>query len=154
MADSNAESEAAALKSWYTNLLDQVVKEMIRLEAVSDSAVQAAPMWMLPNEMLIAKVWNISDQSDFIWTMSVDKFVADYIAGSLASSPREVAKHFSMKWQLDAERLLHSEQAKAADGKLDQRMKDYSDRLIRCAETLYELAERDEAWEELPPASG
>jgi len=148
MTESKADAEAEALKSWYTHLLDNVVKEMIRLKAVTGEAVQAAPVWMVPNQMLMAKVWGVTKEHDFIWTLSVDKLISDYIAGSLATTPRDVAKHFSMKWQMDADRLLNHPQVKGAGDKPDEKMQDFSNKLIQHAETLYDLANRDEPWEE------
>jgi hypothetical protein len=154
MTESNAAADKDALKSWYTKLLDNVVKEMIRLEAVTGAAVQANPVWMVPNEMLIAKVWGIDNESDFIWTMSVDKLISDYIAGSLAATPRDVARHFSMKWQMDADRLVNFEQSKTSGDKDVNRMKAYANKLIQYAETLYDLADRDEVWEERQSFAG
>lgn len=148
MAESKAAADAAALESWYKSLLDQVVKEMIRIKAVTGVAVQASPVWMVPNVMLIAKVWGIHNESDFVWTISVDKLIADYIAGSLAASPREVARHFSLKWQMDADRLLNFEKNKAPVGSTDTRMQVYSKQLIQHAESLYDLADRDDVWQE------
>lgn len=148
MAEPSADAEAEALKAWYTNLLDKVVKEMIDIKAVSDTAVQASPVWMIPNEVLIAKVWGVSKESDFIWTLSVDKLIADYIAGSMAASPRDVARHFSMKWQMDADRLLNHPQVKGSGDKPDPKMQEFSNKLVGYAETLFDLSNRDEPWEE------
>ena len=148
MADSTADADTKALEAWYKSLLDQVVQEMIRLKAVSGVAVQAAPVWMVPHEILIAKVWGINNEHDFVWSVSVDKLIADYIAGSLAATPREVARHFSLKWQMDADRLLSREHNKLAVEKPDARMQDFSNRLIKHAETLYEMANRDDVWQE------
>jgi len=148
MAESNAQADAEASKSWYTGLLDQVVKEMIRVKAVTGTAVQASPVWMVPNEMLIAKVWGVTNESDFIWTISVDKLISDYIAGHLAATPRDVARHFSLKWQMDADRLASFGQDAAANADVDERMKEYSGKLIQYAETLYDLSNRDHVWEE------
>lgn len=148
MAESNAGADAEAVKAWYTNLLDKVVKEMIDIKAITDTAVQASPVWMIPNEVLIAKVWGVSKESDFIWTLSIDKLIADYIAGSLAASPRDVARHFSMKWQMDADRLRNFEQNKASGEKPDERMQELSNKLVGYAEALYDLTNRDDAWED------
>lgn len=152
MSESEADAESKAIESWYKALLDKVVEEMIRIKAVSGVAVQASPSWMLPHRMLIAKVWGINSEHDFIWTISVDKFIADYVAGTLAPTPREVARHFSMKWQMDADRLLETERSKLAVEKTDEKLQAYSKQLIQHAETLHDLANRDEAWEQLPPA--
>lgn len=150
MSEKTPDKDADAIKTWYTKLLDNVVKEMISLSAVSGAAVQAAPVWIVPNEMLMAKVWGVGQESDFIWTLSIDKLIADYIAGSLATTPREAAKHFSLKWQMDADRLIAFANSKNPGGPPDQKMKDYSAKLIRYAETLYDLTNSDEAWQEHP----
>ncbi|MEJ2257222.1 MAG: DUF4826 family protein [Woeseiaceae bacterium] len=148
MAESAMKLDSEEVKAWYTKLLDNVVKEMISLKAVSGAAVQAAPVWIAPYEMLMAKVWGVGNEHDFIWTLSIDKLIADYIAGSLASSPREAAKHFSLKWQLDADRMSSIGQGHSMGDKADKALEDYSSKLIRYAETLYDLTTRDEVWEE------
>jgi Domain of unknown function (DUF4826) len=148
MVESNADADIKALESWYKSLLDQVVKEMVRLKAVQGAAVQAAPVWMIPHEVLIAKVWGVNHENDFVWTASVDKLIADYIGGSLAATPREVAKHFSLKWQMDADRILNVEKSKLAVENPDSKMWDFSNRLIQHAESLYEMANRDDVWQE------
>jgi len=103
---------------------------------------------MVPDRILIAKVWDVSNEKDFIWTLSVDKLISDHIAGSLAASPREVARHFSMKWQMDADRVANFGQANAADDKTREQMQAYSNQLIQQAELLYDLSGRDGIWEE------
>lgn len=153
MTKSNGDAEKDALESWYKPLLDHVVKEMIRLKAVTGVAVQAAPIWVLPNEILIAKVWSVGYENDFVWTISIDKLIADYVAGSLASSPRDVARHFALKWQMDADRIVNFKQNTSSGENVDERMQTYSKQLIQRAESLYELTTRDDAWQELPSLS-
>ncbi len=148
MAESKADDDAKALESWYKSLLDQVVKEMIRLKAVTGTAVQAAPVWMVPHQILIAKVWGLGHENDFVWSVSVDKLIADYVGGSLAASPRDVARHFSLKWQMDADRLMNRENSKLAVEKSDTSMRAFSQKLIENAEILYEMANRDDVWQE------
>ncbi|MDH3266907.1 MAG: DUF4826 family protein [Gammaproteobacteria bacterium] len=148
MTESNEDAEREALESWYKHLLDNVVKEMVRIKAVSGVAVQAAPMWVSPYQILIAKVWGVGHENDFIWTISIDKLIADYLAGSLATSPQQVARHFSLKWQMDADRLAALELNKTSGENADERMQAYSKRLIAHAESLYDLANRDEIWQE------
>lgn len=148
MSGSKTTADAEAVRSWYTELLDQVVKEMIRLKAVTGVAVQATPVWAVPQDMLMAKVWGVGKENDFVWTLSVDKFIADFIAGSLAASPRDAARHFSLKWQMDADRILGVEKSNTAGKKDRKRLRQYSNRLIRYAETLYDLSNRDEPWQQ------
>jgi hypothetical protein len=148
MTESNAEADAEAVRSWYTKLLDKVVKEMIDIKAVSGDAVQAAPVWMVPNQMLIAKVWGISKEHEFVWAISVDKLIADYVGGSLAATPQDVARHFAMKWQMDVDRLLSVDPDKAPGDVSSEQLKDYANRLTEYAEVLYELSEKDDVWTE------
>lgn len=148
MSGSKTTADAEAVRSWYTELLDQVVKEMIRLKAVTGVAVQATPVWAVPQDLLMAKVWGVGKENDFVWTLSVDKFIADFIAGSLAASPRDAARHFSLKWQMDADRILGVEKSNTASKKDRKRLRQYSNRLIRYAETLYDLSNRDEPWQQ------
>jgi len=148
MAEANADADAAALKAWYTKLLDKTVKEMIDVKAVTGDAIQAAPVWMVPNEMLIAKVWGISKEHEFVWAIAVDKLIADYVAGSLAATPQDVARHFALKWQMDVDRLLSVDPDQAPGNVTSEQMKDYANRLTEYAEVLYELANRDDVWTE------
>lgn len=148
MAGSDATADSDAVRSWFTKLLDQVVKEMIRLKAVTGVAVQAAPVWAVPNDLLMAKVWAVGKESDFVWTLSVDKFIADYVAGTLAATPRDAARHFSLKWQMDADRIQGVANSKSTSKKDKKRMHDYSARLITYAEMLYDLSGREEVWKE------
>ena len=97
MTESNADTTSEAPEEWFKPLLDKVVAEMIRLKAVTGVAVQANPVWMVPEEILMAKVWGVGYENDFVWTISVDKLIADYVAGSLAETPRDVARHFSFE---------------------------------------------------------
>jgi uncharacterized protein DUF4826 len=154
MIESNADTDQEALESWYKPLLDHTVKEMVRIKAVTGVAVQASAAWMLPYEILIAKVWGINQESDFIWSVSIDKFIADYVAGTVAPTPREAARHFSMKWQMDADRLLGMDEVKAPVAKPDLDLKAYSKQLIQHAETLYDLTNRDDVWEQLQTSAG
>ena len=50
---------------------------------------------------------------------------------------------------MDADRLLAKDENRAPVAKLDLDLKAYSKQLIQHAETLHELANRDDAWEQL-----
>jgi len=46
-----------ALLSWYKPLLCAVVLEMHARKVVAGTVVEACPVWIFPNQILIAKVW-------------------------------------------------------------------------------------------------
>lgn len=148
MTESKADTDREALRSWYKPLLDKVVREMIETKAVTGTAVEAIPVWMVPNEILIAKVWGISHKSQFIWTITVDGVITDHIKGSLAATPKEVARHFSLKWQMDADQLMDLAKNRAPVDNTDMHMEAYSKQLIQYAESLYDLANHDDVWQQ------
>jgi hypothetical protein len=56
------------------------------------------------------------------------------VGSAVATPPRDAARHFSLKWQLDAARNIEPALAET---------------LIAKAEALYELVEDESLWEEL-----
>ncbi len=141
-----APTDPEAVKAWYKKTLDGVVGEMLRTGAVSGVAVDAAPIWHVPYQILIAKVWDAQKKSSFIWTIAGEAAVTDHISGSLAASAQEAARHFSLKWQMDANRLREVARTSPDAQTNDAHMQAYTTKLIEQAEALYELACRDDIW--------
>lgn len=147
MTDPKLDAENEQLRAWYKAVLDTVVKEMIRTEVIAGPAVEATPVWAVQHRILIAKVWQATRKSSFVWTIAGQDWITDHIKGSLATNPRDVARHFSMKWQMDADRMLELAKTKAPDGKTQASVETVANKLIHQAESLYELVSRDEGWE-------
>lgn len=133
-------------QAWFKPLLDSVVREMIKTGAISGAAVEAAPVWGAPGTVLIAKVWDASNKSQFIWTIAGDNAVTDHIPGSLAANAQAAARHFALKWQMDADRLLQVAKNRGPVKGSEENMEAYTRKLISYAEALYDLAGRDDIW--------
>jgi len=146
MTESRSETEKEALKDWFKPLLDKVVQEMLKRNAVTGTAVEASPAWAFPNKILIAKVWGMGQKTRFIWTISGEDVITDYIAGSVATTPRDAAKHFALKWQMDADRLLTVGKNKGPTQDAQLQMGNYANKLIKDAESLYDLTDKEEIW--------
>ena len=146
MTESRSETEKEALKDWFKPLLDKVVQEMLKRNAVTGTAVEASPAWAFPNKILIAKVWGMGQKTRFIWTISGGDVITDYIAGSMAATPKDAAKHFALKWQMDADRLLAVGKNKGPTQDAQLQMGNYANKLIKDAEFLYDLTDREEIW--------
>ena len=131
---------------WFKPLLDSMIKEMLKKEAITGAAVEANPVWGVPDKLLISKVWDSSNKRNFIWTITGDEAVTDHIPGSLAVTAQEAALHFSYKWQMDADRLLEAAKAKSPDESSEAVINTYAKKLIQNAESLYDLASRDDVW--------
>ena len=145
-AATEAEAERVALKEWYKPLLDDVVQHMLKRKAVTGAAVEANPVWMFPYKILIAKVWGMGQKTRFIWTISGDGLVTDHIPGSMAASPKDAVRHISLKWQMDADRLLALDKGNQPVKDAQVHMGNYANKLIKDAETLYDLTQQEEIW--------
>ena len=150
MTESTAETDHEELKTWFTKLLYSVTREMIKIGAVDGAAAEAKPVWVSPYRILIAQVWEASQKSQFIWTISGENAITDHITGSMAETPREAARHFALKWQLDANRLLEVAKNKTGVENAQEHMEGYTDKLIQYAESLYNMVERDDVWKIKP----
>jgi hypothetical protein len=144
--ESSKKPHAAEHRSWYKKRLDQLVEEMLRSKAVSGAAVDATPVWAAPELVLLAKMWDASQRRNFIWAITGDGVVTDHIAGNVAATPQEAARHFSLKWQMDAERFLGMARGAGSSEKTTAQLEAFSKRLVASAELLYDFASRDELW--------
>ena len=131
---------------WFKPMLDDLVKKMIKIGAISGVAIDAAPVWGSENEILIAKVWDTANKSQFIWAITGELAVTDHIPGSMAVTPRDVARHFSYKWQMDADRLAEIANSDSQIANTSAIIQAQSKNIIQLAESLYSLTERDEPW--------
>jgi hypothetical protein len=127
-------------------MLDDLVKKMIDIGAISGVAIDAAPIWGSENEILIAKIWDTANKSQFIWAITGELAVTDHIPGAMAVTPRDVARHFSYKWQMDADRLAEMANTNSQIANTSANIQAQSKKIIQLAEALYSLTERDDAW--------
>lgn len=144
--NSNTGNDNDELRAWYKSELDSVVKKMIKNGTVTGAAVEATPVWAVPNEILIAKVWSAAQKSQFVWTISGSGAILDSVAGSVATNPRDAAKHFALKWQLNAEQIVRA--AKNTPMTLDSqgKLEAKAQEIIKYAESLFDLSARDDIW--------
>jgi len=148
MKEPNADTDMEAIKTWYTKSLHSLTREMIKVKAIAGPAVEAKPVWISPYKILIARVWEASQKSEFIWAITGENAVTDHIAGNMAATPREAARHFSLKWQMDADRLLDITRNRPTVEGTQENMETYTNQMIQYAESLYDMASRDEVWQQ------
>ncbi|MGH6947794.1 MAG: DUF4826 family protein [Kiloniellales bacterium] len=127
------EMTAERVAAWVRRKIAEAVEEFQK-RSIADSAVlEAKPAWAFPFNVVIGKVRGQRDDSHFFWTICGD-VPCDFLASSVAATPREAARHFALKWQLEAARQRGSEQAALADDR------------ERAAEALYDLVRDDVLW--------
>ena len=118
------------LSTWIKKNFDNAVEELTRRGVAEGLLVEAKPAWLLPFQILIGKMRERERPGRFLWFICGDT-PTDCIPGSHAATPREAARHFALKWQLDA----------SGEGVVDTE-------LSVKAGALYELVEADSFWKQ------
>jgi hypothetical protein len=91
------------LKAWVKTQLDAAVWKLIDQGGVESLLVEAKPAWALPFQILIGKIRPRDEPKEFEWFIC-GEVPTDFLKSTAASNPREAARHFAMKWQLQAAR--------------------------------------------------
>jgi hypothetical protein len=118
-------------KSWMREMTDLAVQGSGEMNIYEESLLEVRPEWALPNRLLLGKVRAQNNSRTFHWFIC-GEVPLDYLPGEVAVTPREVLRHFSMKWQLDAER---------SDDET------HSQELVENAEAVYDLADDERFWQ-------
>ena len=107
--------------------------------------VEAKPAWVLPFQILIGKIRAQGQSKDFVWFIC-GEIPTDFLESTAASTPREAARHFAMKWQLETAR--HQDQAaqESSATEPESGRQDPGEQLSEKAEALYELVEDTRLW--------
>jgi len=61
-------------------------------------------------------------------------------------NPRDVARHFSYKWQMDADRLAEMANSNSQIANTKENIEAQSRIIIQLAESLYAMTEQDDPW--------
>ena len=121
-------SREVKLNDWTAQSLAAAVQELLDRGITDDPLVEAKPAWVLPFQILIGKFREQGDEPSFWWFISGD-FPTDHVDFSVASSAREAARYFALRWQIRA-----ANDAEAGN------------KLAERAEALYQLTEDDRFW--------
>ena len=128
---------------WATSTLESAINEIITEGLFDDLFLQARPVWQMAGSLLIAECQAGEGR---YWLIAGNDSPTDLIVREAAVSAREAARHFALKWQLAAEKLKAREVPTPANFAADGLAKKVT-HLIRCAESLHELAEQTSIWE-------
>lgn len=119
----------AELQEWIEQHLDEAVHELTRKGLVAGIVVEAKPAWIFPFKVLIGRIREQGRAGAFEWFIRADGVPTAHAGSPVATTVREAARHFALRWQLDAARM-------EAGG----------DELAELAEALYRWVETPELW--------
>lgn len=125
---------AEQLDAWIKEQMKAAVPALIDLGLAEAAVVEARPAWVFPYTLLIGQCRDRGRSSGFDWFICGDAPLS-HVSSEKAATPRDAARHFALKWQLDA-----------------ARQGDAGEALARQAEALYELVEEDSLWQNREPA--
>lgn len=133
MPDESQNEEKESALAWARETFDKAVQEIIKRGAFRGELVEARPSWALPNKLVVGMARENGDATTFNWIICGHLMPTDHLGSAAAATARDAARHFSLKWQLDATRARDSTVA---------------DILIAKAEELYEIVEDDSLWQD------
>jgi hypothetical protein len=122
-------------KEWTRDQYLKATKYLADKGLVTQSVADTESRYLVP----ILAVWkiNLLDKST-VWVIAGD-LPTDHLALNDSETAREVIRHFSLKWQLQAENLLNSE---------SKEQHEFAQLLIGRADGLYQLYENEQLWQE------
>ena len=130
------------LDAWIKTQLSAAVRSLTDQGVIEGLLVEAKPAWVLPFQILIGKIRAQEKPNEFYWFICGES-PTDFVGSAVASIPREVARHFALKWQLQAAR----HQAKGNQSPTTDFNRDEIDtQLAEKAEALYGLVENMDLW--------
>lgn len=133
------------LKVWTKKQLDAAVRKLMNLGAIDSLIVEAKPAWVLPFQILIGKIRARGQAKDFEWFIC-GEVPTDFLESTVAPSPREAARHFALKWQLEAARQQDLPGQESTRQVPESR--EPGSQLADQAEALYELADDARLWQQ------
>ena len=122
-------------QAWIREQYLKATKYLAEKGLVTESVAETESRYLVP-VMALWKI-NLLDKTK-VWVVSGD-LPTDHIALDKGESARDVVRHFSFKWQLQAENLLRLD---------DKEQKQFAEFLIGRADGLYQLYDKDELWQE------
>ncbi len=129
MTEKDAQKSNDELDAWLRPLMEDATGKLGDMGLFDDPLLEVKPAWALPGQILIGKVRAHGNPANFRWFIC-GEMPLDHVGDEVAASPRDAARHFSLKWQLDATR--HGGNA--------------AETLAQQAEALYALVDDDRLW--------
>ncbi len=145
MTENTVDDAHEAFIAWKKKQLNAGVNEMMRLGVVKSALVEARVLWSLPHKVLIGQLRESNQHNQFIWLIAGD-FPTDHLESSVATTAREAARHFALKWHLDAARYQHLARQNVSDRNPRIDWDDIGQNLADKAEALYAVVDDDHWW--------
>jgi len=120
--------------AWIKQQYQEATKYLATKGIITASVAAENSRYLVP----MVAIWSLKDNnSQQYWVINGD-LPADHVNLNAAKSAREAMRHFSMKWQLQAEGLLKSN---------DEKQVEFGRLLVGRAEGLYQIYNDEKLWQ-------
>ena len=127
------EMTADQQQQWIREQYQVATKYLATQGLVTESVVVEESRYLIP----FLSVWKLKTiDGSYFWVICGD-LPSDHNNIDVAPNAREAVRHFSFKWQMQAENLLKSD---------DKEQEDFAKLLIERAEALYDMYQQEKLW--------
>jgi len=120
--------------AWIREQYQEATKYLATKGIITSSVAAENSRYLVP----MVAIWSLKDnKNQQYWVINGD-LPADHVSIDAAKSAREAMRHFSMKWQLQAEGLLKSN---------DDKQVEFGRLLVGRAEGLYQIYNDEQLWQ-------
>ncbi len=137
MAEQQPQMTEAEASEWVRQQFQQANKFLAEKGILTDRVLTKESRYLVPH----VAVWKFSTQDQVdVWVVNGD-VPSDVVGVNAAKSAREALRHFSLQWQIKADKILN-------DAKLSQdpEQQKYAKYLIQSAENLYQTTQVEDLW--------
>jgi len=121
-------------QKWVREKYQAATKYLATQGLVTDSVVVEESRYLVP----LLAVWKLKViDGSYVWVISGD-LPTDHNVIDVATNAREAVRHFSFKWQMQAENLLKTD---------DKEQQEFAKLLIGRAEGLYDMYQNNSIWQ-------
>lgn len=129
-----AEMTEQEQQEWVREQYQEATKYLATQGLVTDSVIVEESRYLIP----FLAIWKLKViDGSYFWAISGD-LPTDYNTIDAAPNAREAARHFSLKWQMQAENLRKTN---------DKEKEKFARLLVSRAEGLYDIFGQDELWD-------
>lgn len=137
-------TDPAALKAWVEEQYQNMAHYAANQGLVADVA-DGRPVWAVPGQVFLGRIWPKGSAETAYWVIS-GALPTDHIDAALAGTAREAARHFSLKWQLQAAQIERGAESGDEEEAIAPDWANIAERLVASAQTLYRMVEDDQYW--------
>ncbi|MGX5914134.1 DUF4826 family protein [Aliidiomarina sp. Khilg15.8] len=123
-------------ESWVREQFQSANEHLAERGLLSDRIITKESRYLVPN----LAIWKFKLQNGKqVWVIN-GKVTTDHVSADVAKTAQEAMRHFSLSWQLKAEKILHGEREP------DATEKKMAEVMIRNAEAVYAVTEDKRLW--------